>query len=189
MADEVDLLMDQFDRGRLNRRELLTGLAFATGGALVGRTREVQAAQAPAPIVPVASINHVNASVSDRARSADFYSTVFGATFGPRKSGTMNFPGGRPGYGCWVSLVAGGEPRPQFDHSDGKPGVYTHMGIGTTVPSSEFPRLAMEVEKRFPALDMPTLPVTPREVAGREIYIFDPDGAAMQIIAVGFQAL
>lgn len=174
----------------LNRRGVLTGLTVAAGAAMAGGAGTAAAAVA-APIVPVTSLNHINLAVKDAKKSAEFYMSVFGAkpAAGYGNNQTLILPGAKPGYGSWLSLVGATDARPMMDHSTGKPGVYTHFGIGTSVSEREFPRIAMEIEKRFPDMkwsERPTLPLT--EQAGREIYIFDPDGLAFQLISTEFNA-
>ena len=105
MAANLDGLLDQYDKGQLNRRQLLTGLALATGGALAGATT-AQAAE-PAPLAPAMSINHVHLLVKDVKKSAEFYSFIFGAKpQGDRLPSylTMSLPGAKPGNGCWITL-------------------------------------------------------------------------------------
>ena len=195
MADKVDHLLKEFDRGELNRRQLIKGLAYAAAGAMLSQIGQAEVAAAAAtaaapsapPIVPVLSFNHINLGVKDSKRSAEFYASIYGGKLSDGGTNLVTLPGGRAGYGSWISLVEGNDPRPMMDHSMGKPGLCTHIGIGTTVSEKEFPRIAMEVEKRFPDLDWtrrPTLPMTGQ--AGREIYIFDPDGFPIQLIDVGF---
>ena len=66
----VDLLFDQYDRGRMTRRHLVQALA-----ALVLRTPALAQDGAPAsgPIVRGLSVNHVALTVSDVPRSFAFY--------------------------------------------------------------------------------------------------------------------
>jgi hypothetical protein len=132
MAAILDLILNQFDEGKLSRRQLLTRLALVSGGALgtVGDAQAAEGSNAQAqggfiqgkmgppqaidphlvepyePIAPAASINHVHMNVKDLKRSMEFYSFVLGAE--PKDSGTgiqtMTLPGARRNFGSWLSL-------------------------------------------------------------------------------------
>lgn len=173
----------------MNRREMLAGVAaLSAGAALMGAGRG--AAAAAGPIVPgVASINHLHIEVSDVKRSVEFYGAVYGAKPAGGAPGmqTMILPGARPGFGSWLSLSTGRvDKEGMYDKTTGKPGHFSHVGFGVTSPISDFPRIADEIKKRFPAVQKPNTPIT--EQAGQEIYIFDPDGVPIQMIPVAFNA-
>jgi catechol 2,3-dioxygenase-like lactoylglutathione lyase family enzyme len=73
--DEVDRLVELYDGGRINRRQLVQrlltiGLGMGIADKLVG--------QAPAPVVRAQSINHVTLYASDVARSKAFYQRLAG---------------------------------------------------------------------------------------------------------------
>jgi extradiol dioxygenase family protein len=189
MAAAFDRLLDQYDRGQINRRQLLKGLAVATGGVLAGGAVEADA-QGAAPIVPVQTINHLHIEVSDINRSAEFYAGVFGAkkqTATPM-SQTMSFPGATSTTGYWVSLSKNTNPaRPGYDdHIPGPPGHFSHVGLGVKMTSAaDFQAMAAEVKKRFPNVKAPNTPTVnvPRPNVP-EMYLFDPDGAPIQLIAI-----
>src|ERR1700730_2852471 len=134
MADTLDRLLDQFEQGQINRRQLLKGLALATGGALVGNARTAQAMDAP--LAPCMQINLVHLDVHNIKRSMEFYSTVLGAkpkqTTGPTNQ-TMYLPGAHPGFGSWLSFT-------QIDGS--APAGINHAGYGAKVPQSKYPEIA-----------------------------------------------
>ena len=187
---ELDRLLDQYDRGLLNRRQLLKGLAVAIGGSLAGDIGPGSVQAQGVPIVPVETINHVHIEVSDVERSVEFYATVFGAQpqTGSPVSQTMSFPGATNTTGCWISLSRHDNPaRPAYDdHVPGPPGVYSHLGLGVKETSfADFARIAAEVKERFPNVKSPNTPTvhvpTPNVP---EIYLFDPDGTPVQLIAV-----
>lgn len=178
MARAIDDLMDQYDRGTLTRRQLVTGLLAALSGvAFPGKA----AAQTGAPLAPVRSINHLHFAVSNHQRSADFYSALFGAKI--RDKGktlwTMTFPNSTSSMGSWISLDTGGGTH--------KPGTYNHMGLGVDLPSPDSTKkLADEINKRFPfAKARPTGPTEPQGTnpGGRSIYMYDPDGLYLQLNA------
>jgi predicted enzyme related to lactoylglutathione lyase len=179
MTAELDLLLNQYNGGQLNRRQVLQGLALAAGGVLAGDAAEAQTSGSA--LAPAMSINYVNLIVSDVKRSAVFYASVIGAK--PQESGpkiqTMSLPGAQKGLGSWLSIDAVGAE--SADGAGDKAGVISHVGYGVTNPASDFPRIAAEIKKRFPNVKPPTTWVSER---GQEIMIFDPDGVPFQLIQV-----
>lgn len=178
MARGIDDLMDQYDRGALTRRQLVTGLfAALSAGALPAPAQ----AQSPTPLAPARSINHLHFAVSDHQKSADFYAALFGAKIKDRGKTlwTMTFPNSTSSMGSWISLEKASEGH--------KPGTYNHMGIGVDLPNPDSTkRLADEINKRFPfAKARPTGPMDPKggNQGGRSIYMYDPDGLYMQLNA------
>jgi catechol 2,3-dioxygenase-like lactoylglutathione lyase family enzyme len=177
MSAEFDRLLDQFERGHIDRRQLLKGLLLAVGGgALAGNAETAEAMDAP--LAPAVSINHVHYYVKNIKRTMEFYSTVLGAkpkqTTGP-KNQTMTLPGAKPGSGCWLSFT-------EVDANT--PASINHAGYGVTVPQSQYRAIGDELKKRFPGIKP-----EPRwfisEAAGIELYFVDPDGLSVQIIQQG----
>jgi catechol 2,3-dioxygenase-like lactoylglutathione lyase family enzyme len=68
----IDRLFNQYERGRLSRRELLGALALLAGAA--ASTRDAAAA----PIGAVTQMNHVSIFVPDVEKSKQFYQDTFG---------------------------------------------------------------------------------------------------------------
>lgn len=176
MAATLDLLMDQYERGQINRRQLMKGLTIAVAGALGATASQAQAAGAA--LAPAMSLNHVHIYVKDMKRTQDFYSSVLGATpkaAVPKGPTTMQFPGAKPGsFGSWLSITQIADPNtpPRIDH----------VGYGVTIPTSEFDRIGEELKKRWPETSAPRVFIT--EYAGKEIYFKDPDGLNVQLIQI-----
>src|SRR5262245_19796714 len=78
MAKVLDQLLDQFERGLIDRRQLLKGLALVTGGALGANVDTNVEAQSTA-MLPLQQINHINLIAKDVKKTAEFYRVVFGA--------------------------------------------------------------------------------------------------------------
>jgi hypothetical protein len=79
MNSMVDSLFDQYDRGRMTRRNLVQALAALV---LPTSTLAQDGARASGPIVRGLSVNHVALTVSDVPRSFAFYERLFGVTKG-----------------------------------------------------------------------------------------------------------
>ena len=62
-------LIDQYDRGRLDRRELMAGLLAMAGAGGAAR----RASATAGPTFQATRLNHIALSVTDVARSRDFY--------------------------------------------------------------------------------------------------------------------
>ena len=68
----IDRLLNEYERGRLSRRELLGALALLAAGAAAS-TRDAAAA----PIGAVTQMNHVSIFVPDVEKSKQFYQDTF----------------------------------------------------------------------------------------------------------------
>ena len=68
----IGKLLQDFEQGRVTRRQLIQALALAATAAATAGTAE---AAAPANAV---SINHVSMQVADYTRTRDFYAGLFG---------------------------------------------------------------------------------------------------------------
>ena len=69
-------LLQEFERGKMTRRQLIQSLALAaTGAAAVGAP---PAATAQGKILKATYINHVSYQVADYAKTRDFYVGLFG---------------------------------------------------------------------------------------------------------------
>src|SRR5215813_5266025 len=71
MIETIDHLLEQYERGKLTRRDLLGGIALLL--TLPLQKRFVQAS-----VFKARSINHVNICVADVNRSEAFYRKVLG---------------------------------------------------------------------------------------------------------------
>src|SRR5690349_21206275 len=69
----IDRLLNDYEQGRLSRRELLGALALLAGASL-SAAREAAAA----PIGAVTQMNHVSIFVPDVEKSKQFYQDTFG---------------------------------------------------------------------------------------------------------------
>ena len=72
MSQQVDQLLQQYENGRISRRQLLGALAVLTAAAAA------PAPVAAAPIGSVAAFNHVSVFVPDVQKSVAFYQDLFG---------------------------------------------------------------------------------------------------------------
>lgn len=75
MEPIISDMLQRFERGRLSRRELVQGLSMLVAA---GPAAAADSVGAKAPAVTATHIDHVSVLVSDLARSAKFYRTLFG---------------------------------------------------------------------------------------------------------------
>lgn len=178
MAKELDLLLDQYEKGQLNRRQLVKGMTVAIAGALGATTVQAATTAAAEPFAPAMSLNHVHIYVRDLKRSVEFYSTVLGAKLKEAngdKMQTMSFPAAKPGFGSWISISQLEDPK--------MPARVDHVGYGITFNRKDgYPRVAELLKQRYPDLKPARLFTT--KAAGEEIYFTDPDGLPVQLIQI-----
>ena len=76
MEQIITKLLQEFEQGKMSRRELVRNLALtATAAAAV---TSLPAAEAEEPALKAVGIHHISYQVKDYAKSRDFYSSVFG---------------------------------------------------------------------------------------------------------------
>ena len=158
MCEQIDSLVDRYDRGEIDRRQLLVGLAALAALPAVGNAQDVQTADQPAgPAFEAKSLNHVTLSVSDVPKSKAFYSSILGiSTVSTQKNG-VNLGLGEDSF---LGLYAIKE-RPRINHF--------------CVGLDEYRvRAAAERLKQFG--------INPRVRKDKpEVYFEDPDGITVQL--------
>jgi catechol 2,3-dioxygenase-like lactoylglutathione lyase family enzyme len=165
MTDAISILVQQFQNGRLTRREVVTALA-----ALFAASTE-SAAQTPAAPVAARTLNHVSISVTDIKRSAEFYQSLFGMRI-ISQQGTGNNPIAG-GDGSVINLAPGAGPE--------------FIGIYQGKPVGDIGHFCLGVQK-FDA-DRVLAALTSRGVKAsirtrgqsREIFLTDPDNISVQL--------
>ena len=85
MESEIGRMVDEYERGRLTRRQLVAGLgslAAVVGGVgrLLGPARAAAQESAAASTFQATELNHIALRVPDIARSRDFYIKHLGLT-------------------------------------------------------------------------------------------------------------
>lgn len=71
-------LLEDFEQGKINRRQLLKSLALAATGAASALSVAEPAAAAEGKVFKAVAFNHVSYSVNDYAKTRDFYAGLFG---------------------------------------------------------------------------------------------------------------
>ncbi|MSR07910.1 MAG: hypothetical protein EXR93_12745, partial [Gemmatimonadetes bacterium] len=73
-------LLDAFEQGKMNRRQLVQSLAVAAGAQAV-MPSTAQAASVPSPAIApfkTAGLDHISYAVADYGKSRDFYAGLMG---------------------------------------------------------------------------------------------------------------
>ena len=106
MEHVIAKLVQEFEQGKLSRRQLIQSLTIAAAAA-VG----TPAPAAENNVITATKFNHVSYSVTDYARSRDFYAGLFGmkATQDDGKQCRLTF-------GDDILIVRNRQPAPKVDH-------------------------------------------------------------------------
>lgn len=159
----VDDLLNDYDTGRLNRRQLLQGLAALAIPAAA-------AAQAPAADpIRARTINHVHIIVNDLDQSKTFYGKLLGAKFQHQFTPNIHSVV-LPGEAGWLSLDSG---TTQVDKE--KKNKLGHFAIGIERFNAGETRAA--INKAMPELKVEGA------ADGRSVFVYDPNGIRVQLMA------
>ena len=176
MEQTIETLLNDFEAGRMNRRQLIKSLAMVASVAAPA-TALAQGAPAKAPWKTV-HLDHISYSVTDYKRSAAFYSSLMGweiANDNGTNQATLKIgdvgeiiirnarrPDGAP--------AAGGPGQPSADHRRDQPHLLRHRAVGHRRREGR----AREAWAQSPRPDM----------VGENFkswHVLDPDGWDLQI--------
>jgi len=164
MTDSIEQLVDQFERRRLTRRELVASLSALVAAA------SASAAQPAAAVAQGVTLNHVSLAVTDVEKSAAFYQSVLGLKVVSRPgNGGINLGLGTSFLG--VYKIA-------------NPGRVHHFCIG--VDDYDPDAIAARLKARGLEARVDRNPAN-RTSGGDQLYFADPDGTAVQLSANGYQ--
>lgn len=166
MSDEFERLFNGYDRGLLNRRQLLQGLLGLGLGSSLLTARNASALAAPRdPLFRAHTINHVTIRTSDVALSKAFYQSLTGL---PVRDEGKDYCEFRVEHG-FLGLYA---------VDPGQRAGYDHFCLG--VDGFDAQRALSKLKAALPD-SQPTLE------PGDQIYLRDPDGARVQLADVGYK--
>jgi catechol 2,3-dioxygenase-like lactoylglutathione lyase family enzyme len=158
MENLIESLLQSFEKGKMNRRQLVRSLAVAASAAPVISSVPALAAEGP---LPVTKIDHLSYTVADYAKTRDFYTGLLGMKLldddGKKQA--------RLSIGNNVIVARTG--------SSGKPmGLIDHIGYAVNLKDKD--AIFAEVKKRG---------FTPQPMEGREtgVHVKDPDGFNVQL--------
>jgi catechol 2,3-dioxygenase-like lactoylglutathione lyase family enzyme len=158
-------LLDQFERGRISRRQLVQGLTL---GVAAAAARGAPALAAPAQHTPFKAIgvNHISYGVADYGRTRDFYAGLFGMQVSGDNGKQCNLQFGD----AYIIARKSRQPdsRPFVDH------------IAYTI--DEWDRKYVEDELRRRGMD-------PRPDTDESFHVKDPDGYDLQVASKKLMSL
>jgi len=168
MQDSVENLVTLFEKGTLNRQQLIQGLLAAMPP--ISMVADAQADTSTLSTFRGRSLNHVTLSVTDVERSQEFYSRLLGGTMSCRsiqtdkgakvESATLFLPEG------FIALFKLGEPRVH------------HFCVG--VEDFSIDAALEKLKSDFPESK-------PSTYRGAELYFRDPDGILGQISGMDYR--
>jgi catechol 2,3-dioxygenase-like lactoylglutathione lyase family enzyme len=107
MEGTIAKLLQEFEQGKLTRRQLIQSLALAATAA----SAVSAAPAAEGTIIPASSINHVSYQVKDYAKSRDFYAGLFGMKVSDDDGKQCRLT-----FGNNILIVRNRTPAPLVDH-------------------------------------------------------------------------
>ena len=163
MPAELDRLVDLYDGGVINRRQLVVGLLALGLGAGVARPASTN--QPQAPLLRARTMNHVTLYAKDVTRSKAFYQRVAGLPIREEAKDFCEFKLDNAFLGIYAAEAPA---RPGFDHFC--------FGIQSYDA------------KRTHALHAASLPEgRPTIENDEQVYVRDPDGVRVQFADVGYK--
>ena len=152
----VATLLQQFEQGKLNRRQLIQSMTLAATAGTAASTVPTAAA-AEGKILNATNINHVSYQVTDYARTRDFYAGLFGMKVSEDDGKQC-----RLSFGNNILVVRNRQPAPKVDH------------IAYTIANwdQEKEAIAAEIQRRG-------LKVVQGDIK-TSLHILDPDGLGVQ---------
>jgi catechol 2,3-dioxygenase-like lactoylglutathione lyase family enzyme len=109
MEHVIAKLVQEFEQGKLSRRQLIQSLTVAaTAATAVGGA---PAAAAEGKVLPATNFNHVSYQVTDYARTRDFYAGLFGMKVSDDDGKQCRLT-----FGNNILIVRNRQPAPKVDH-------------------------------------------------------------------------
>ncbi len=169
MNEELERLVTMYDRGHVNRRQLLQGLLGLGLGTGCVSTRSD--ASAPGglrePLFRAHTVNHVTIRTADVARSKAFYQSLTGLAVRAEDKDSCEL---RLEHG-FLGLYA---------LEAGQRAGYDHFCFG--VEAFDAPRALAALESAMPDAQ-------PSLETGDQVFLRDPDGARVQLADVNMQTM
>jgi catechol 2,3-dioxygenase-like lactoylglutathione lyase family enzyme len=155
MEQIIAKLVNEFEQGKLTRRQLIQNLTIAAAAA--SSVSAVPAAAAEAKVLNATNFNHVSSQVTDYAKTRDFYAGLFGMKVSEDDGKQC-----RLSFGNNILIIRNRQPAPKVDH------------IAYTIANwdQEKEAMAAEVKRR-------SLKIVQGDTK-TSLHILDPDGFQVQ---------
>jgi len=155
MENIIAKLLQQFEQGKLTRRQLIQNLTVAATAAAA--VSAVPAAAAEGKAITAINLNHVSYQVTDYAKTRDFYVGLLGMKVSDDDGKQC-----RLGFGNNLLIVRSRTPAPKVDH------------IAYTVANWDQEKEAIEAEVKRRGLKIV------QGDAKSSLHVLDPDGLGVQ---------
>jgi catechol 2,3-dioxygenase-like lactoylglutathione lyase family enzyme len=155
MEQIIAKLVNEFEQGKLTRRQLIQNLTIAAAAATA--VSSVPAVAAEARVLNATNFNHVSYQVTDYAKTRDFYAGLFGMKVSEDDGKQC-----RLSFGNNILIIRNRQPAPKVDH------------IAYTIANWDQEKEAMAAEVKRRGLKI---------VQGdtkTSLHILDPDGFQVQ---------
>jgi len=155
MEQIIAKLVNEFEQGKLTRRQLIQNLTIAAAAA--STVSAVPAAAAEAKVLNATNFNHVSYQVTDYAKTRDFYAGLFGMKVSEDDGKQC-----RLSFGNNILIIRNRQPAPKVDH------------IAYTIANWDQEKEAMAAEVKRRGLKI---------VQGdtkTSLHVLDPDGFQVQ---------
>ena len=155
MEQIIANLVNEFEQGKLTRRQLIQNLTIAATAATA--VSAVPAAAAESKVLNATNFNHVSYQVTDYAKTRDFYAGLFGMKVSEDDGKQC-----RLSFGNNILIIRNRQPAPKVDH------------IAYTIANWDQEKEAMAAEVKRRGLKI---------VQGdtkTSLHILDPDGFQVQ---------
>ena len=163
----LDTLLQEYETGRLSRRDLLGLLAALMAAPAVATTAHAAQAAPAAPIGVVKSMNHISIFVPSVQKSMEFYQSVFGLPLLTKQEPGMNLSTGASFLGIYPAQA--GATTGSINH--------ICFGIENFDADTVVTKLAERGVKASIRLRGDT----------KELYFTDPDGIRVQLQDVKYK--
>jgi catechol 2,3-dioxygenase-like lactoylglutathione lyase family enzyme len=155
MEQIIAKLVNEFEQGKLTRRQLIQNLTIAAAAA--SSVSAVPAAAAEAKVLNATNFNHVSYQVTDYAKTRDFYAGLFGMKVSEDDGKQC-----RLSFGNNILIIRNRQPAPKVDH------------IAYTIANWDQEKEAMAAEVKRRGLKIVQGDTT------TSLHILDPDGFQVQ---------
>jgi catechol 2,3-dioxygenase-like lactoylglutathione lyase family enzyme len=162
----ISRLLEDFERGRMTRRQLVKSLALAATAASAAGASPLAAADAGKGFTAVA-VNHISYQVKDYAKTRDWYVSLLGMKVSGDNGRQCNLSFGDQGSWLLPRNARDGVTPPHVDH------------IAYTIQTWDQNAVKAELERRG---------LQPRVDTENSFHVKDPDGFDVQISGKGMTA-
>jgi catechol-2,3-dioxygenase len=156
-------LLQDFEDGRLTRRQLIQTLAFGATAASVA-SAAADAAAADAPAFKAIAVNHISYQVADYTKTRDFYASLLGMKVTQDNGSQCYLTFGDHGSWLLARNARAGNATPKVDH------------IAYTIETWDQNKVKAELDRRG---------LNPRVDTENSFHVKDPDGFDLQISGKG----